>query len=199
MRGNMKRSGEQSMRAMRKIFPWTLTAMGLGLAMIVSGGMSIVQAEEGKRVSQLCVAPLQHGFEVPASRDDIKTDEEAVVLVDEATGGIDNTAVALPDRHVTLEVETNGEINAQRKRAISLGPISTSERSLIKVREDGKLIQSFLYKRGRGQQGDSCVVFRTAMKAWAILPMKEVGQWCSCDHTAYVAPIIPEVNAETAQ
>jgi hypothetical protein len=194
-----KQSGEQPMRAMMNTFQGMLTAMGVGLVMTVLGGTSMVQAEEKKGVSQICVAPLQHGFEVPATKDDTETDEEAVVLVDETTGGIDNTAVALPDRHVTLEVETQGEINAQRKRAISLGPISTTARSLIKVREDGKLIQSFLYKRGRGQKGDYCVVFRTQLEAWAILPMKEVGEWCSCDHAAYVAPVIPEVNAETAQ
>ncbi len=176
-----------------------LLAMSFALALAI-GGSSGAAPEEGEEqgVGQICLAPLAQGFEVPALVEEEETEapSEAVVLVDDESEGIDNTAVALPDRKVTVEVETRGEIEASRTRAQSLGPIPTRERSLITLREEGKIVQSFLYQRTPGVSEDYCLVYRAGRETWAILPLQDVGGWCSCDHRAYVAPVVPEEKQE---
>jgi hypothetical protein len=169
-----------------------LLAMSFGLALAMGGSSAAVEPKgEEVGVAQICIAPLGQGFEVPAHGEEIEVSSETVVVVDEAKGGVDNTLVALPDRRVTVEVETRGEIVAGRTSARSLGPLSTKERSLIKLREDGKIVQSFLFQRTRGHEAGYCLVYRAGLKTWAILPLEDVGEWCACNHRAYVAPVIP--------
>ncbi len=179
--------GLRSMTETRRV----LLAMSFGLALATGGSSAAVQAEGEESVGQICIAPLAQGFEVPALAEETEAPSAAVVLVDEAKEGVDNTAVALPDRKVTVEVQTRGEIVAARTRAQSLGPISTTGRSLITLREEGKIVQSFLFQRTRGQEEDYCLVYRAGRETWAILPMEDVGGWCACDHRAYVAPVVP--------
>ncbi|MBW2712379.1 MAG: hypothetical protein JRC77_01365 [Deltaproteobacteria bacterium] len=195
LEGQIKRTPiKRALLAMSGCLAFVLSAV---LSTVLSTGPGIALAEEGEVASQICVAPLASGFEVPPvaveGTEENEAADESLVLVE---GSVDNAAVALPDRHVTGEVNIQGEVLAARQRAVSLGPLSTSDRSLIKIREDGKIVQSFLYQRARGQSGDYCLVYRMGLETWAILPLQKVGDWCSCNHRSYVAPAIPEEEQE---
>lgn len=172
--------------------------LGAGLCLALALGGSSAAAETDGGVGQICIAPLVQGFEMPVLSYGTDGTKETVVLVDEEAGGIDNAIVALPDRKVTVEVETRGEIVVGRAVALSLGPLSTTKRSLIKLRENGKIVQSFLFRGSPRQDEGYCLVYRAGRETWAILPLEEVGDWCSCDHRRYVAPVVP-VKAEEGE
>jgi len=150
-------------------------ALLLGLpAKVVAVEAEAAEAAAGE-VGRVCLAPVSD----PAAKPEV------------VEPGVDYAATDLPPHQTSAEAGTNGEIVASPTRARSLGPLPFGEKQLIKVRADGEIVQAFLVDFADLPEADLCLLFRETRESWALLPASEVGEWCFCDHGAYVPPAPP--------